>query len=154
MLLLLLLTFSSSDGLRCWVCRSDTDPRCSDPFDNRSLPITDCDTQTLKHLKVEPLLPGGPMRERRSTMCRKMRQKVEGQWRTIRNCAFLGRPGEGTGNENHCLVRHGTHDIYTEYCTCDSRDGCNGAPSLSILSILTTTITTLFATTFISLFQM
>ncbi|CAG2110636.1 unnamed protein product [Medioppia subpectinata] len=63
-----------------------------------------------------------------ATMCRKIRQKIHGNWRTIRNCAFLGSPGEGTGNEHNCLYRQGTHDIYMEYCTCNSKDGCNTGP--------------------------
>lgn len=68
----------------------------------------------------------------KSTMCRKIRQKVEGEWRTIRGCAILGEPGEGTGNEHHCLVQRGTWDIYIEYCTCNSKDGCNSGPSIHL----------------------
>lgn len=75
-------------------------------------------------LQTRTVSAGRPLRP---NMCRKVRQKVEGQWRTIRGCAFLGQPGEGTGNEHHCLIRQGTHDIYVEYCTCDSKDGCNGS---------------------------
>ena len=64
-------------------------------------------------------------------MCRKVRQKVNGEWRTIRECAFLGEPGEGTGNEHHCLIQQGTYDVYVESCTCNSKDGCNAAPLVS-----------------------
>jgi len=32
----------SGYGIKCWVCRSDGDPKCADPFDNTSFPITDC----------------------------------------------------------------------------------------------------------------
>ena len=39
------------ESIRCWVCRSDSDPKCADPFDNTTLPITDCDIVTLPHLK-------------------------------------------------------------------------------------------------------
>ncbi|GBN10227.1 hypothetical protein AVEN_217489-1 [Araneus ventricosus] len=106
-------------GIKCWVCRSDADPRCVDPFDNTTIPIFDCDTMRL------PQYPG-----LKATMCRKIRQKVYGNWRFIRTCAFLGTPGEGTGNENHCTMRTGTYNVYFETCTCNSKDGCNSAVSL------------------------
>ena len=53
------------DSIKCWVCRSDGDPKCADPFDNTSFPIADCRTeQPREHLPgLEP------------TMCRKVRQK-------------------------------------------------------------------------------
>lgn len=70
-----------------------------------------------------------------ATMCRKIRQKIHGNWRTIRDCAFLGSPGEGTGNEHNCLYRRGTYDIYLEYCTCNSKDGCNDAIGLTTTSL-------------------
>ncbi|XP_013780410.1 uncharacterized protein LOC106464798 [Limulus polyphemus] len=106
-------------AIKCWRCRSDLDPRCADPFDNTSLPITDCSVYSFEHL------PG-----MKATMCRKMRQKVYGQWRYIRSCAFLGSPGEGTGDESYCLMRTGTFDVFVETCTCNSKDGCNSATSV------------------------
>lgn len=60
-------------------------------------------------------------------MCRKIRQKIHGSWKVIRECAILGKPGEGTGNEHHCSIKQGTYDIYHEICTCNSKDGCNSA---------------------------
>ncbi|KPM11841.1 hypothetical protein QR98_0104170 [Sarcoptes scabiei] len=97
------------------------DPKCADPFDNSSLPIKDCREMRPSHEGIQI---------QTATMCRKIRQKIHGNWRTIRNCAFLGSPGEGTGNENNCLYRKGTYDIYLEYCTCNSKDGCNDASRL------------------------
>ncbi|KFM58232.1 hypothetical protein X975_04860, partial [Stegodyphus mimosarum] len=70
-------------------------------------------------------------------MCRKIRQKVYGNWRFIRTCAFLGSPGEGTGNENYCTMRTGTYNVFMETCTCNSKDGCNGAVSLCVSYIVT-----------------
>lgn len=52
------------EGRKCWVCRSDADPKCADPFDNTSLPIQDCSIATLAQR------PG-----LEATMCRKTRQK-------------------------------------------------------------------------------
>lgn len=125
----------SVDSIKCWVCRSDGDPKCADPFDNTSFPIADCRTeQNRDHLPgLDP------------TMCRKVRQKgmstlkaaacthcswlaysvsVNGNWRYLRSCAWLGEPGVGR-DERYCIHRSGTYNIHVEYCTCRSKDGCN-----------------------------
>eukprot|EP00095_Tigriopus_kingsejongensis_P005216 maker-scaffold408_size180710-snap-gene-0.39 protein:Tk05216 transcript:maker-scaffold408_size180710-snap-gene-0.39-mRNA-1 annotation:"hypothetical protein AaeL_AAEL004515" len=96
-----------SSAIKCWVCRSDGDPKCADPFDNTSFPITDC-----KQEKPREHLPG-----LESTMCRKVRQKVNGNWRYLRSCAWLGEPGIGR-DERYCIHRSGTYNIHVEYCTC------------------------------------
>ncbi|XP_076178041.1 crooked [Ptiloglossa arizonensis] len=104
-------------SIKCWVCRSDWDPKCADPFDNTTVPITDCKQEPdLEHL------PGV-----RPSMCRKIRQKVNGVWRYFRSCAYMGEPGIA-GDERFCLMRTGTYNIFMEYCTCNSKDGCNSAP--------------------------
>lgn len=55
----------SAFSIKCWDCRSSNDPKCADPFDNSTVPITDCvQEKGLSHL------PGI-----RPTMCRKIRQK-------------------------------------------------------------------------------
>ncbi|XP_026292986.1 uncharacterized protein LOC113217342 [Frankliniella occidentalis] len=110
---------SSVLAIKCWDCRSDADPKCADPFDNSTVPITDC--RTLGNLDH---LPGV-----RPTMCRKIRQKVNGEWRYFRSCAYMGEPGI-QGDERFCLMRTGTYNIFMEYCTCNSKDGCNSAGSL------------------------
>lgn len=56
---------------------------------------------------------------------------VNGQWRYFRSCAYLGEPGIG-GDERYCLMRSGTYNIFMEYCTCNSKDGCNSASSVSL----------------------
>lgn len=57
-------------SIKCWVCRSDSDPKCADPFDNSTVPVTDCKQEPdLEHL------PGV-----RPTMCRKIRQKGKIYW--------------------------------------------------------------------------
>ncbi|XP_076247071.1 crooked [Calliopsis andreniformis] len=114
--LFLLCCIHQGFSIKCWVCRSDSDPKCADPFDNTTVPITDCkQVPDLEHL------PGV-----RPTMCRKIRQKVNGVWRYFRSCAFMGEPGI-EGDERFCLMRTGTYNIFMEYCTCNSKDGCNAA---------------------------
>ncbi|XP_065164387.1 UPAR/Ly6 domain-containing protein crok [Atheta coriaria] len=105
-------------AIKCWDCRSDFDPKCSDPFDNSTFYMTDCAQQKLE------FLPGA-----RSTMCRKIRQKIHGTWRYMRSCAYLGEPGI-QGDERFCLMRTGTYNIFMEYCTCNSKDGCNTSSHL------------------------
>ena len=51
---------------------------------------------------------------------------MNGNWRYIRSCAWLGEPGVGR-DERYCTHRSGTYNIHVEYCTCRSKDGCNGA---------------------------
>ncbi|CAL1676240.1 unnamed protein product [Lasius platythorax] len=114
---LLICCIQEGFSIKCWVCRSDNDPKCGDPFDNTTTPITDCkQEEELSHLPgVKP------------TMCRKIRQKVNGEWRYFRSCAYMGEPGIA-GDERFCLMRTGTYNIFMEYCTCSSKDGCNLAP--------------------------
>ncbi|XP_055836431.1 uncharacterized protein LOC129905081 [Episyrphus balteatus] len=107
-------------AIKCWDCRSDNDPKCGDPFDNRTLAITDCSQE-----RELPHLPGVA-----ATMCRKIRQKVGGEWRYFRSCAYMGEPGI-EGDERFCLMRTGTYNIFMEYCTCNSKDGCNSSGFLS-----------------------
>lgn len=118
--LCLALLWESGEAIKCWECNSHADPRCADPFDNTSLPIGECAARSLPHY---PNL--------KATMCRKIRQKVNGNWRFIRSCAFMGQPGEGTNDENYCLMRTGSYDVFVETCTCKSKDGCNTASQQS-----------------------
>ncbi|XP_043259785.1 uncharacterized protein LOC122401615 [Colletes gigas] len=129
--LALLCYIEQVDSIKCWVCRSDSDPKCADPFDNTTVPITNCKQEPdLEHL------PGI-----RPTMCRKIRQKVNGIWRYFRSCAYMGEPGIA-GDERFCLMRTGTYNIFMEYCTCNSKDGCNTASSDqgSLIMSITATI--------------
>lgn len=114
----LLIFCNLAFSIKCWVCRSDTDPKCADPFDNSTVPITDC-----SHEPYMPHLPP-PFNHHVPQMCRKTRQKVFGQWRYFRSCAYLGEPGI-RGDERFCLMRTGTYNIFMEYCQCNSKDGCN-----------------------------
>ncbi|XP_076633567.1 crooked [Colletes latitarsis] len=128
--LALLCYIEQVDSIKCWVCRSDSDPKCADPFDNTTVPITNCKQEPdLEHL------PGI-----RPTMCRKIRQKVNGIWRYFRSCAYMGEPGIG-GDERFCLMRTGTYNIFMEYCTCNSKDGCNTASNYQGSLIISTIAT-------------
>lgn len=147
-LTVLLLVISQEhlvDAIKCYVCQSNVDPKCADPFDNLTLPITDCDAYPRADLvpKTEYDLveekgfslfgQQTPVKTLRASMCRKIRQKVSGEWRTIRGCGYLGAPADGQDIKESCQIRHGTHDIFMETCECNSKAGCNSAlasPSL------------------------
>jgi len=108
-------------AIQCWKCNSREDPGCGDPFENNTYYKVDCDKQDQrKHLP-----------DVKATMCRKIRQKVNGQWRVIRDCARVGEPGVG-GDERFCTHEMGTFNIYAEVCTCARKDGCNSADRLSL----------------------
>lgn len=119
-MVLLLFAVQKGIAIKCWECRSDSDPKCADPFDNSTLSITDC-----RQAEPREHLPNV-----RATMCRKIRQKVHGEWRYFRSCAWMGEPGI-EGDERFCIMRTGSYNIFMEYCTCNSKDGCNDAGSLS-----------------------
>ncbi|XP_074601771.1 UPAR/Ly6 domain-containing protein crok-like [Brevipalpus obovatus] len=118
--LILILFTCTGVSIKCWLCNSRTDPKCADPFVNESIPLNDCVNDPHKPTTPE-------LANRVATMCRKVRQKVDNEWRVIRSCAYLGEVGEGTGNENVCRYTRGSYNIFIETCTCNSKDGCNFA---------------------------
>ncbi|KAJ8915176.1 hypothetical protein NQ315_000429 [Exocentrus adspersus] len=122
---LFFLLIQQGFSIKCWDCRSDADPKCSDPFDNTTFAITDC--SKVNPLETYPLA--------RATMCRKIRQKIHGVWKYIRGCAFLGEPGI-QGDERFCLMRTGTYNIFMEYCTCNTKDGCNTSSHTKVSNML------------------
>ncbi|KAF5291539.1 hypothetical protein FQR65_LT01852 [Abscondita terminalis] len=104
-----------ADAMYCWECQSDTDPRCADPFDNRTFTIRDCS-----------VVVGVAKRaiEMRSTMCQKIKRKEDGVWKVIRKCAYGGDVGTHEWN-GMSPPEYGPNNLYTEYYNCQSRDGCN-----------------------------
>ncbi|CAG5019191.1 unnamed protein product [Parnassius apollo] len=128
---IILLIFFIDRGfcIKCWNCRSSYDPNCADPFDNTTIPVMECDEKLgLAHL------PGT-----KSSMCRKIRQKVNGEWHYFRDCAYLGEAGI-QGDERSCLMRTGTNNTIIEYCTCNSKDGCNSSSLISPVHIVIFTL--------------
>lgn len=137
-----------ASAIKCYVCQSHVDPKCADPFDNLTLSITDCDgyprqdlafradgefsNREEKSSSIFPIslnvftsLSSGPP-PLQATVCRKIRQKVYGDWRTTRSCGYLTeRKSSFDGPINSCVMRYGTNDIFMESCTCNGKDGCN-----------------------------
>lgn len=104
---LICIVEGSGQNISCYQCNSGSQyngAKCGDPFDAKA--------------EIDFLIPCGP----EYTMCRKMTQNVEGDYRVIRSCATSGR-------KNQCYGRTGTANIKLEYCECDSSE-CNSAPSI------------------------
>lgn len=157
---LIIKSSQTVEAIKCYVCQSNVDPKCADPFDNITLPITDCDAYPRADLvpKTEfdvieeksffaSFGQPAPVKPLRATMCRKIRQKVDGEWRTIRGCGYLGAPVDQQENSpeiTQCQIRHGTHDIFMETCACNNKDGCNGSlGSIQLISNVILMMTTL-----------
>lgn len=108
--------WAPAHSIKCYVCQSKVDPKCGDPFDNLTLPLTDCDAYARADTK--------------SRFCRKLRQKVNGEWRTIRDCGYLNLEGPkehelAAVETSHCTIKYGNYDIFVESCICNYKDGCN-----------------------------
>ncbi|KAL3277785.1 hypothetical protein HHI36_013127 [Cryptolaemus montrouzieri] len=76
-------------SMKCWVCRSDLDIPCGDPFDNKTLPITDCN-----------LVQHGTYSTVRTRGCLKTTEIVDGVKNVIRECDFSGM--EEIKDDNLC----------------------------------------------------
>ncbi|CAK9815599.1 hypothetical protein ANTQUA_LOCUS8513 [Anthophora quadrimaculata] len=113
-LVVLLSTIHHGEGIICYQCNSEYDPRCGDPFDPYTLGTVNCSFQPrLEHLNhLEP------------TLCRKISQRVYGKIRVVRGCGYI----TDEKDNGDCLKRSGTHDVQAFYCSCTG-DLCNSAES-------------------------
>lgn len=68
---------------------------------------------------------------------------VNGEWRYFRSCAYVGEIGI-EGDERFCLMRTGTYNIFMEYCTCNSKDGCNSASMKGPALVIVLGVVTMF----------
>lgn len=154
LLLICISGTSQVEAIKCYVCQSNIDPKCADPFDNLTLPITDCDAYPRADLvqrdELDVIEEKGffsafsqpaPVKPLMASMCQKIRQKVEGEWRTIRGCGYLGPPGElpldKSDSGGHCQMRYGSYNVFMESCICNNKDGCNGSTSPMTLAPMT-----------------
>ncbi|OXU28480.1 hypothetical protein TSAR_013360 [Trichomalopsis sarcophagae] len=105
--------FETGVSIKCFTCRSDSDPKCADPFNNSTIQIIDCQRES----EISPTV--------RPNMCRKTRQKVNGVWQYYRGCAYANEHSrEGDGK---CLWKTDTDNVSVETCTCGDKYGCNSA---------------------------
>ncbi|XP_067133439.1 UPAR/Ly6 domain-containing protein crok-like [Centruroides vittatus] len=117
--------FHTGNGIICWECNSHYDAHCADPFNNRTLSSIDCNSRFLPHYPNTP-----------ATICRKIIQKVNDEYRYIRGCGWMTDDREGID----CIKRAGTFHVFVQYCSCQT-DYCNLAPanqpnSLTIILVM------------------
>ncbi|XP_044739542.1 protein quiver-like [Chrysoperla carnea] len=107
-------------SIKCWECNSDFDPKCGDPFDNSTIPITDC-AQRKPNLDYDPVV--------NSHSCEKKIQTdiITGKRSVVRSCGYQS-PSVAFGK---CKEPEQNSKIRIEFCElCSDKDGCNSAPSL------------------------
>ncbi|GJQ73426.1 hypothetical protein Trydic_g13788 [Trypoxylus dichotomus] len=103
--IVLILFIENGFAIRCYQCTTDTDPKCGDPFDNRTVGLTECLPKEL----------GEDSRLAIPKMCRKIRQKGDGRWRqVIRRCASVANTGV-TGVCNWGVFENG---VFWQECYC------------------------------------
>ena len=116
--------------IRCWVCRSDTDETCADPFNNYTSPIINCDEIRLPYGRSEATTATNACRVGRYKTAASLADP-DGKWVYVRDCAYLNEPCDGVGDEYHCELKDREDGAFIEYTTCNDFDGCNGAVSVA-----------------------
>ncbi|XP_046672857.1 uncharacterized protein LOC124362421 [Homalodisca vitripennis] len=117
-LFLLALVVRSGQGIKCWVCSSDVDRRCGDPFNMTHMALWDCD----KDKTLSPMLQS-------IAVCQKTRRRVNNELITVRGCNWDSDDfGVGPCSEN--TFRSPAY-APVEYCSTCSHEACNAADSLS-----------------------
>lgn len=109
---------SKAYSISCYVCNSEFDPSCGDPFKPYSIGVLNCSLSIKPEHLAEDAKP---------VLCRKIVQRIQGTVRVIRNCGYIEDPGR---DNKACSKRSGTHDVHVDYCSCTG-DLCNGAKNLS-----------------------
>ncbi|XP_013789223.1 uncharacterized protein LOC106473089 [Limulus polyphemus] len=108
-------------AIKCWHCNSIYDPYCNDPFDNSTLALIDCNKIFLPHLPNTT-----------ASLCRKVIQKVNNDYRYIRDCGWL----TDEYRMMDCTERAGINQNLIQYCNCNT-NGCNKASfiQLSVIAL-------------------
>jgi len=104
----------NGEGLKCHKCKSFENEACGDLFS--------AGTQYL-----EPCGEAAPGKN--YTVCRKIKQDIDGEVRVTRQCGFEWDP------ERPCVDRTGSGGIKVSYCECKDT-GCNSAPHVIFSSPL------------------
>ncbi|XP_073993615.1 UPAR/Ly6 domain-containing protein crok-like [Rhodnius prolixus] len=129
-LLLFVLTVwavQQGESIHCWVCSSDVDPRCGDPFNTTQhmYLVSDCD----RDRSHTPYL-------RNQAVCRKFKHKVNGETVIVRSCTW----GNDNEEEGPCSSSALPPTTQLEYCSTCNTDQCNGsfinAPTAEIIFLI------------------
>merc|ERR1711963_13367 len=123
-ILVLAVTFSLGNALKCHVCSSAVIDACNEYDEEGNFKGGDQFLETC---------PDG-----QDTYCRKIYQIIRDEESVVRSCGW-----EADKVERECYTTV-LEEYNTEVCSCDT-DGCNSADSFSSLSLATTVITGVLA---------
>jgi len=127
-LIIISMSLGFSYALSCWDCNSLINEGCSDPFKKDEFAMADCNQKFTARFPDKP-----------GTICRKITQKVNDDYRTIRGCGYVSEDGTevktDTKLSGDCIKRAGTFSVLVQYCSCNSGDGCNSQTKLIVSSI-------------------
>lgn len=126
-LLVLFLTVDQGEGLRCWLCSSESNPSCADPFNATSrvpkYALVDCDARASSaHQQFY---------QQQRAVCRKSIRLVREERVTTRGCAWVPMDDQG----DDCKDEKTPSFVKIESCSSCTTDACNSAPSAAIASL-------------------
>ncbi|VVC25986.1 Hypothetical protein CINCED_3A014920 [Cinara cedri] len=98
-----------SDAINCWVCSTDTDQRCNDPMNMTKTAIEDC-SRAPHSAFLKPV-------------CKKQKQRVNGELVIIRSCAWAA---DSRNDDGPCAI-NAPANVRIEHCSTCDKDLCNGA---------------------------
>ncbi|XP_044756906.1 uncharacterized protein LOC123315317 [Coccinella septempunctata] len=114
LVLVIILQVEEGYSLKCWVCCSEADPQCAEPFNNSTFQLMNCHRRRSDGT-ADP----------RPSLCTRIKQRVDGRWQYIRSCGVQDDL-KIQQEDIICKTRTYPGDVIIEYCTCNSEDGCNG----------------------------
>uniref|UniRef100_A0A8D8WKL7 Protein quiver n=1 Tax=Cacopsylla melanoneura TaxID=428564 RepID=A0A8D8WKL7_9HEMI len=118
-LTILLIAVQGSLAIRCWTCSSDRVPGCTDPMNvTYGVDLTNCDNERQHSPYLQSI-----------AVCKKAKQRVNGNLVTVRSCAW---PPPDNRGEGPCSESSNPSYIKMEFCeTCSDKDGCNGGNTVT-----------------------
>ncbi|XP_014271603.1 UPAR/Ly6 domain-containing protein crok [Halyomorpha halys] len=120
---LLAIFVHNSEAIHCYVCSSDVDRSCGDPFNStsRRFLISDCE----RDRSFTPYLKG-------NAVCRKFTHIVNDELVVVRSCAW----GSESDVDGPCSPTALNYARKIESCTTCTSHECNSSPNLASLSMM------------------
>ncbi|CAH0390220.1 unnamed protein product [Bemisia tabaci] len=112
------------EGIKCWQCSTDVDPRCGEPFNHTQFTLTDCDRERTHSAYLQD-----------HAVCRKSIHRINDERVIIRSCSW---EPDNKNVEGPCSPSSSPSYIKVEFCETCNTDACNKAPTLreSIIAIV------------------